>query len=102
MSETHPAKASDLDRIGDRIERAAAVVRQLREERDRLVRERDALAKRVRELEARNGKGDAGALARELSGFRAKEREWAIERREVASRIEALLRKLDKLDNPAV
>ena len=41
MSEPTTTALPDLDRLADRIERAAGMIQQLRTDRDRLLRERD-------------------------------------------------------------
>ncbi len=91
MSDGAAGGVTPLDRLGERIERAAQAIQALREERDRLQLKCRELETRVRTLEAggtaRAGRGaDAGALR------------WQTERREVATRIESLLRKLERLE----
>jgi phage shock protein A len=83
-----------LDRLGERIERAAQAIQALREERDRLRLQCRELEKRVRTLEA----GGTVVAAR---GGDAGARRWQTERREVATRIESLLRKLERLETLA-
>jgi chromosome segregation ATPase len=92
---------TDLDRLADRIEKAAGIIQQLRAERDRFQKE----AKEVEELRARlrgteenlKGQNPADLLA-ELQALRKEQRELLAERREVAGRIEALVKKLDRLE----
>jgi chromosome segregation ATPase len=90
--------ATDLDLLAERVEKAAALVQQMRDDRNRLESERDDLARRLREAEQRLQAHDVPALQSELQGLRKEQREWQGERREVATRIEALVRKLEKLE----
>jgi chromosome segregation ATPase len=80
------------------VEKAAALVQQMRDDRNRLERERDDMARKLREAEQRLAAHDVPALLSELQGLRKEQREWQGERREVATRIEALVRKLEKLE----
>ena len=89
---------TDLDRLTERVEKAAALVQQLREDRTRLEQERNDYAIRLQDLERTLQGNDAAALVHELGQLRKEQREWLVERRDVASRIEALVRKLEKLD----
>ena len=98
MSETTPVMTTDLDRLSERVEKAAALVQQLRDDRTRLERERDDLARRLRETEQKLQGQDVAAVLSEVASLRREQREWTSERREVAARIEGLVRKLEKLD----
>ena len=98
MSETKPAVTIDLERLSERVEKAAAMVQQLREDRARLERECAELAKRLRETEKKLQGNDATALMSEVATLRQQQREWAGERRDVTARIEALVRKLERLE----
>ena len=89
----------DLERLAERVERAAGIVEQLRAERAQLARERDALAVRLQELEQQLQGQDATHLLDELASLRREQREWHGERREVASKIEMLLKKLERLES---
>jgi chromosome segregation ATPase len=93
-----PAVTNELDRLTERIEKAAAVLQSQRTERVRLQADRDQLAGRVRELEHRLQGHDPAALAGELQALRREQREWQAERREVAARIEALVKKLERIE----
>ena len=97
---------TDLDRLAERVEKAAALVQQLRTDRENLERERDELANRVGELENKLQGQDPGALLAEtkslkgdLDGLRKEQREWQSERRDAAIRIEGLVKKLERLDS---
>ncbi len=89
---------NDLDRLAERIEKAAVLLQAQRAERERLQRENEGLGARVRALEEKLDGQDPAALASELQGLRREQREWQAERREVALRIEALVKKLERLD----
>jgi chromosome segregation ATPase len=89
---------SDLDRLSERVEKAATLVQQLREDRARLEREREEVGRRLQELEQKLSGQDATALVQELGTLRKEQREWTSERRDVANRIEALIKKLDRLE----
>lgn len=89
---------TDLDRLAERVEKAATMVQQLREDRERLGRENETLSRRVTELEQKLQGQDPGALLDELSALKREQREWHTERRDVASRIETLVRKLERIE----
>jgi chromosome segregation ATPase len=89
---------TDLDRLAERVEKAAALIQQLREDRGRLEGERNLLSERVQELESKLQGQDVPALIQEVSALRRAEREWENERRDVASRVESLVKKLEKLE----
>lgn len=98
MSDTTPVMTTDLDRLSERVEKAAALVQQLRDDRTRLERECQDLSRKLREAEHKSHGQDVVALTAELGALRKEQREWASERRDVASRIETLIRKLERLE----
>jgi len=98
MNQTSAVVLPDLDRLADRIERAAGMVQQLRTDRDRLQQERDDLARRFKEVEEKLHGQDVGELVAEAQTLKREQREWQIERREVTTRVEALLKKLEKIE----
>ena len=98
MNQTPTVMLPDLDKLADRIERAAGIVQQLRSDRDRLQQERDDLARRLKDLEDRLGGQDAGQLVSETQSLRREQRDWQIERREVTNRVESLLKKLERIE----
>ena len=98
MSETTPVMTTDLDRLSERVEKAAALVQQLRDDRARLERERDELASRLKGNEKKLQGQDVAALMSEVATLRREQREWTSERRDVASRIETLIKKLERLE----
>jgi len=89
---------TDLDRLSERVERAAQLVQNLREEARRATQERDELAQRTADMEQKLQGQDVAALLHELGTLRREQKEWHTERREVASRIESMLKKLEKLE----
>ena len=89
---------TDLDRLTERVEKAASLVLQLREDRVRLEQERNELAARLLDLERKLQGNDAAGLVQELAQLHKEQREWAAERRDIASKIEALVKKLERLE----
>jgi chromosome segregation ATPase len=89
---------NDLDRLAERIEKAAALLQAQRTEHARLQHERDQLAARNQELERKLQGQDPAALLGELQGLRREQRDWQAQRREVALRIEALVKKLERIE----
>lgn len=98
MNQTSTVVLPDLDRLADRIERAAGMVQQLRADRDRLQQERDELARRFKDVEDKLHGQDIGELIAEAQTLKREQREWLIERREVTARVESLLKKLEKIE----
>lgn len=87
-----------LEHLGERVERAATLLRTLRADRDRLTAERNALAGRLAALEQALAGRDAGALLEELQGLRGAARAWREERRAMAARIDAVVKSLERLE----
>jgi chromosome segregation ATPase len=98
MTNATTTMGTDLDLLAERVEKAAALVQRMRDDNTRLERERDELTRRLRDNEQRLQGQDVSALLTELQALRKEQREWQGERREVASRIETLVRKLEKLE----
>ena len=97
MSETVTI-TNDLDRLAERIEKAAALLQTQRAEHARLQAERDQLAARNQELEHKLQGRDPAMLLGELQGLHREQRDWQSERRDVALRIETLVKKLERLE----
>jgi hypothetical protein len=105
MTETTAVMTTDLDLLAERVERAANLVQQLRTDNQRLLGEREEMTARLRDVEARlegaekkmQGQ-DVTALLGELTDLRRLQRDWQGERRDVATKIEGLLKKLDRLE----
>ena len=98
MNDSTMAVGTDLDLLAERVEKAAALVQRMRDDRQRLERERDELARRLEESEGMRQGQDVTALLSELQTLRKEQREWQTERREVAGRIETLVKKLERLE----
>lgn len=98
MNDTATMMTTDLDRLAERVEKAATLVQTLKDERARLEREREELSGRIRELEQKLQGQDPGALVTELGTLKKEQRDWQIERKDIAHRVEALIRKLEKLE----
>jgi hypothetical protein len=98
MNETTTVSMTDLDRLSERVEKAATLVQQLREDRTRLDGEREELTRKIRDLELKLQGQDPGLLVQELSVLRKEQREWNGERREIATRVESLIKKLERLE----
>ena len=98
MTPDTSVQPSDLERLTERVEKAAAIVQQLRDDRARLEQECSTLAARLQELEQKLQGNDAAALVQELGLLRKDQHDSQTERRDVASKIEALVRKLEKLE----
>jgi len=98
MTET-TTMATDLDLLAERVEKAAALVQRMRDDKLSLERERDDLERRLRDTEQKLQGQDVAALMTELQGLRKEQREWQGERREIATRIETLVKKLEKFES---
>ena len=98
MTQTTTTMSTDLDLLAERVEKAAALIQRMREDRQRLERERDDLTRKLQESDQKlQGQGVPGLLA-ELQTLRKEQREWQGERREVVTRIETLVKKLERLE----
>jgi uncharacterized protein (UPF0335 family) len=98
MNETAVITGSDLDRLAERVERAARLITELRTKATRLEEERNALQQRLADTEGRLQGQDPGALMTEIAALRKEQRDWLAERREVTTRIEAISAKLERLE----
>jgi FtsZ-binding cell division protein ZapB len=98
MTETTTMTQTDLDRLTERVEKAAGIVQQLRDDRTRLEQERNTLMGRLQDLEHKLQGSDAGELVQEVMQLRKEQRDWQAERRDVASRIEDMVLKLERLE----
>jgi len=98
MNDTAVITGTDLDRLAERVERAARLISDLRTKAARLEEERNALQQRLADTEGRLQGQDPGALLHELAALRKEQRDWVTERREVTTRIEAISAKLERLE----
>ena len=98
MNDTAVITGTDLDRLAERVERAARLISDLRTKAARLEEERNALQQRLNETEGRLQGQDPGALMTEIAALRKEQRDWLAERREVTTRIEAISAKLERLE----
>jgi len=98
MNETAVITGTDLDRLAERVERAARLITELRTKATRLEEERNALQQRLADTEGRLQGQDPGALMTEIAALRKEQRDWLAERREVTTRIEAISSKLERLE----
>ena len=97
MNET-AVVGTDLDRLAERVERAARLINELRSKAARLEEERNTLQQRLAETDGRLQGQDPAALLNELNTLRREQRDWLAERREVTTRIEAISSKLERLE----
>jgi uncharacterized protein (UPF0335 family) len=97
MNET-AVVGTDLDRLAERVERAARLINELRTKAARLEEERATLQQRLADTDGRLQGQDPGALMNELAALRKEQRDWLAERREVTTRIEAISAKLERLE----
>ena len=97
MNET-AVVGTDLDRLAERVERAARLITELRTKATRLEEERNALQQRLADTDGRLQGQDPVALLNELTTLRREQRDWLAERREVTTRIEAISSKLERLE----
>ena len=98
MAELMTAKLEGLDALADQIERATRAIAKLKDENAKQ-------ANRLKELESKLAAGEkqlAGKkveeLLAELDLLRGVEKQWTTERKEIAHRIEDLVKKLERLE----
>jgi chromosome segregation ATPase len=103
---------TDLDRLAERVEKAAALVLDLRARLAQsdarakeleagmatLANEKSELARHLEETRSQLQGNDPSALVTELAALRKEQREWLAERKDVASRVESLLKKLERIE----
>jgi uncharacterized protein (UPF0335 family) len=98
MNDTAVITGTDLDRLAERVERAARLITELRTKTARLEEERNTLQQRLADTEGRLQGQDPGTLMNEIAALRKEQRDWLAERREVTTRIEAISAKLERLE----
>lgn len=89
---------TDLDRLAERVEKAAALIVDLRAKQAQLEAEKADLARRLEETAGKLQGNDPSALVAELGALKKEQREWLSERKDVATRVESLLRKLERIE----
>ena len=89
---------TDLDRLAERVEKAAILVGELKAKQAQLEAEKAELAHRLEETTQKLQGQDPTQLVTELATLKREQREFLAERKDVATRIEALLKKLDRID----
>ena len=90
--------STDLDLLAERVEKAAALIQRMHDDKQRVERERDELARKLQESEQKLQGQDVAGLMAELQTLRKEQREWQGERRDVAGRIDGLVKKLERLE----
>ena len=90
---------TDLDRLAERVEKAAALVVELRVKQRQLETDNVELQRRLDETTHKLQGNDPVSLVSELAALRKEQREWTAERRDVATRIESLLKKLERIES---
>ncbi len=89
---------TDLDKLALRVEKAAALVQDLRTKAAQLEQEKAELTRQLEENKGKLQGNDPTALLTELATLKKEQRDWVAERKDVATRIEALLTKLDRIE----
>ena len=95
---TATVAVTDLDRLAERVERAATVIVELRQKNAQLEAERQQLRRQLDETTSRLQGQDPTSILSELGALKREQREWQTERRDVAARIEAIMAKLEKIE----
>ena len=95
---TTAVSATELDRLAERVERAAVLITELRRKAAQLEQERGQLHQRLEETQTKLQGQGPGAILHELGALKKEQREWQAERRDVATRIEAISAKLERLE----
>lgn len=89
---------TDLDKLALRVEKAATLVMDLRSRQAQLEQEKAELTRQLEENKGKLQGNDPTALLTELATLKKEQRDWVAERKDVATRIEALLTKLDRIE----
>lgn len=89
---------NDLDRLAERVERAATLVTSLRNRCSDLEKQGAATQQQLDDLQTKLQGQDPGALVTELAALKKDQREWLNERRDVTARIEAISAKLERIE----
>ncbi len=89
---------TDLDKLALRVEKAATLVQDLRTQRAQLEQEKAELTRQLEDTKGKLQGNDPTSLLTELATLKKEQRDWVAERKDVATRIEALLNKLDRIE----
>lgn len=89
---------TDLDKLALRVEKAATLVQDLRTKAAQLEQEKADLTRQLEETTGKLQGNDPTALLTELATLKKEQRDWVAERKDVATRIEALLKKLERIE----
>ncbi len=98
MTTTTAVASTDLDRLAERVERAATLITELRRKNVQLEQEQVQLRQRLADTQSKLQGQDPVVVLHELAALKKEQREWLAERRDVATRIEAISAKLERLD----
>ncbi len=90
--------STDLDRLAERVERAAALITDLRAKNTKLEQEHASLQTKLEETQGKLQGQDPGTLVAEVAALKKEQRDWLNERKDVATRIEAISAKLERLE----
>ncbi len=89
---------TELDKLALRVERAATLVLDLRSKQAQLEQDKVELGRQLEETKGKLQGNDPAALLTELATLKKEQRDWVAERKDVATRIEALLKKLERIE----
>lgn len=89
---------TDLDRLAERVEKTAMLVQDLRAKLAQSESEKAEMARRLDETSQKLQGNDPTALVSEIAALKKEQRDWHAERKDVAGRIESLLKKLERID----
>lgn len=89
---------TDLDKLALRVEKAATLVMELRSRQAQLEQEKAELTRQLEDTAGKLQGNDPTALLTELATLKKEQRDWVAERKDVATRIEALLKKLERIE----
>ena len=88
----------ELNRLDERVRAVAELLKSLRQEKERLASENDALRLRIRKMEEAAAKSSADDTKPRLQALEAERATLLDERRVMVRRVEEMLAKLDVLE----
>ena len=89
---------TDLDRLAERVEKAALIIQDLRAKLAQAETEKADLSRKLAENSGKLQGNDPTVLLAEMAALKKEQREWLAERKDVATRIESFLRKLERIE----